>query len=71
MTPEERAKAVVGLLKSDFGKSGEDAWFYAIRDEIHAAVLKENEACAVLAKSMTGARPRQIAEAIRARTADK
>jgi len=37
--------------------------------DLDAAVLAEREACAELAHSMTGARPREIAEAIRARTA--
>jgi len=43
-------------------------WCERIRFMKDTAVLAENKACAVLAKSMTGARPRQISEAIRART---
>jgi len=38
-----------------------------MKDCCRAAIQAENEACAELAKSMIGARPRQIAEAIRAR----
>lgn len=40
---------------------------YGANSLARAAIKKEKEACAALAKSMIGARPREIAEAIRTR----
>ena len=57
MKAEERAKAVVALLQSDFGQSGEDVWFFAIRDELRAHA---NEALERLEKTIEEERKKVI-----------
>lgn len=45
MTPEQRAEAVLQLIESDFGQSGRDVRFLAIRDELVAAINETKEDC--------------------------
>lgn len=48
MTPEQRAEAVLQLIESDFGQSGRDVRFLAIRDELIAAINETKEEAAKL-----------------------